>query len=269
MINPDSLPAQRGITCSDLTVGYDRHPALHHLNLQVPAGTLLAVVGPNGAGKSTWLKVLAGLLRPMTGTVSGLSAPGQPGPRVAYLPQHDQADRSFPVTVLEMVTMGLWHAFGAWGRLRPEHHDRARQALAAVGLQGFEARPIDALSGGQWQRAQFARLMLQDATTVLLDEPFAAIDRRTTADLLAILHRWHGEGRTVVAVLHDLDLVRAHFPTTLVLARRCVAYGPTAGALSDAHWAEALALHEPFDEDAPLCAPEPLSTAAPLAPAQA
>ncbi|WP_372658531.1 zinc ABC transporter ATP-binding protein AztA, partial [Hydrogenophaga sp.] len=236
------------IELQDLSLGYERHPAVHQLSLTVPAGSLVALVGPNGAGKSTLIKALAGQLQPLGGQVLGLERP-----RVAYLAQHSELDRSFPVGVRDMVAMGLWHEVGAWGRFTPALRQRCDEALALVGLTGFERRGLDTLSGGQLQRALFARLILQDAPVVLLDEPFAAVDQRTTADLLALLHRWHQQGKTVVAALHDLAQVRAHFPLTLLLAREPVAWGATAEVLTEAHWARALRLHEPFEEDAPAC----------------
>jgi len=146
---------------------------------------------------------------------------------VAYLPQPSDIDRSFPLSVVDLVAMGLWKEIGPFGALRRGHRARVAAAIAAVGLTGFEARPIGALSGGQMQRTLFARLLLQDAQIMLLDEPFTAIDARTMRDLIGVIRRWHGEGRTVLAVLHDDDAVRAHFPQTLMLARELIAHGPT------------------------------------------
>lgn len=238
------------ITLHNLTLGYERHPAVHHLSITLEPGSLVAVVGPNGAGKSTLVKALAGQLRPIEGSIKGLEHQ-----RVACLPQHSGIDRSFPISVQDMVMLGLWHEVGALGRFSAAHRSAGHEALAAVGLLGFEKRGIDTLSGGQMQRALFARLILQDAPVVLLDEPFAAVDQRTTDDLLALLHRWHAQGKTVVAVLHDLAQVRAHFPLTLLLAREPVAWGATAEVLTEAHWQRALHMQEPFDDDAPLCPP--------------
>ena len=258
---PHSLPLSYPTTsCTaptvvlrDLTLGYERHPAVHHLSARIAPGSLLAVVGPNGAGKSTLIKALAGVKRPLSGTIEGLSPPQ----RVAWLPQLSELDSSFPIDVRGMVAMGLWHRVGALGRFNAEHRRQCDQALAAVGLAGFERRGLDTLSGGQLQRARFARLILQDAPVVLLDEPFAAVDQRTTADLLALLHQWHCAGKTVVVVSHDIAQVRAHFPLTLLLAREPVAYGTTAEVLTDANWARAMTMREPFDDRAPECGPEP------------
>lgn len=229
-----------------LTLGYDRHPAVHHLDGTVRAGDLLALVGPNGAGKSTLLKGMAGEIRGLEGRIERAGA-------LAYMPQADEIDRSFPLSVMDLAGMGLWRSSGAWHSLR--RNNRAIEAaLSAVGLEGFEARPIGTLSGGQFRRALFARLILQDCPTILLDEPFTGIDARTVDDLLALIAAWHAEGRTVIAALHDLAQVRAHFPSTLLLAREPVAWGPTAQVLTQENLARARNLSEAWDEGAPICA---------------
>jgi zinc/manganese transport system ATP-binding protein len=229
-----------------LTLGYDRHPAVHHLDGTVRAGDLLALVGPNGAGKSTLLKGMAGEIRCLEGRIERAGA-------LAYMPQADEIDRSFPLSVMDLAGMGLWRRSGPWRSLR--RNSRAiESALSAVGLEGFEERPIGTLSGGQFRRALFARLILQDCPVVLLDEPFTGIDARTVDDLLALIAAWHAEGRTVIAALHDLAQVRSHFPSTLLLAREPVAWGPTARVLTQENLARARNLSEAWDEAAPICA---------------
>lgn len=217
------------VSFQNLTLGYDRHPAVHHLQTEIADGSLTAIVGPNGAGKSTLLKGVVGTLAPLEGRVAfgGLTRD-----EIAYLPQQSDIDWSFPLSVVDLVAMGLWREIGPFGRLGRGHRERVAAAISAVGLTGFEARPIGSLSGGQMQRALFARLLLQDARLVLLDEPFTAIDARSMADLLGVVRRWHGEGRTVLAVLHDFEAVRAHFPQSLMLARELVAHGPTEHVLT-------------------------------------
>ena len=234
----------------DLTLGYDRHPAVHHLHGAVARGDLLAVVGPNGAGKSTLLKGIIGALRPLAGAIrlNGVSRD-----QLAYLPQQAEIDRSFPVAVFDFVAMGLWRTLGALGGLSPGGRDRVGEALAAVGLTGFDRRPIGSLSGGQMQRVLFARLLLQNAPLILLDEPFTAIDVKTAADLMRLVERWHGENRTILAVLHDLEQVRAHFPRALLLGREPVAWGATAEVLTPANLLRARALCEAWDETAAVC----------------
>jgi zinc/manganese transport system ATP-binding protein len=235
------------IVLHDLTLGYDRHPAVHHLNATIAAGSLTAVVGPNGAGKSTLLKGIMGTLPPLTGRIVRDRA------RIAYLPQQAEIDSSFPIAVHELVAMGLWARIGPFGRVTATLRDLIDSALAAVGLTGFEQRSIAALSGGQMQRVLFARLLLQDAQVILLDEPFTAIDARTAADLLAIVRRWHGEGRTVVAVLHDMETVRAQFPETMIVARELIAHGPTDLTLTAANLLRARQMCESFDDTSPVC----------------
>ena len=247
MSAPAPTPGDIRLNC--LTLGYDRHPAVHHLDGTIHRGDLLALVGPNGAGKSTLLKGLIGDIPSLDGQILR----GMPARTLAYLPQADEIDRSFPLSVLDLASMGLWRRGGAWRSLLG-HRGAVQRALAAVGLSGFEARPIGTLSGGQFQRALFARLILQDAQVILLDEPFTGVDARTTDDLIALIRTWHGEGRTIVAALHDLAQVRAHFPKTLLLAREPVAWGATASVLSPQNLARATRLSEAWDEDAAICA---------------
>jgi len=234
----------------NLTLGYDRHPAVHHLNGAVEAGTLTAVVGPNGAGKSTLFKGVIGAIKPLAGKIErGGLAPQD----IAYLPQIAEIDRSFPINVYDMVAMGLWRSKGLFGGIGAGDRDAIERALATVGLTGFETRAIGTLSGGQMQRMLFARLLLQDARVIVLDEPFNAIDAKTSADLLALVRRWHAEQRTVLAALHDLELVKANFPQTLLLARQPVAWGATAEVLTQDNIARARRMCEAFDEHAEAC----------------
>ncbi|WP_423794557.1 metal ABC transporter ATP-binding protein [Methylobacterium durans] len=230
-----------------LTLGYDRHPAVHHLDGTIPRGDLLALVGPNGAGKSTLLKGIVGEIASLDGRIE------RDRGAIAYLPQADEIDRSFPLSVLDLASMGLWRRLGPWASLKRARGE-VRAALAAVGLDGFEDRAIGTLSGGQFQRALFARLILQDAGIILLDEPFTGVDARTTEDLVGLIRGWHRQGRTIVAALHDLGQVRAHFPTTLLLAREPVAWGPTAAVLTPGNLARATRLSEAWDENAAICA---------------
>ena len=239
------------LTFENLTLGYDRHPAVHHLSGTVDEGALTAVVGPNGAGKSTLFKGIVGALRPLSGAVHRRGI----APRdFAYLPQAAEIDRSFPIDVFDMIAMGLWREIGLFGGVGRAGRDKVRQAIAAVGLTGFERRAIGTLSGGQMQRMLFARLSLQDARLIVLDEPFTAVDAKTAADLLALVQRWHAEKRTVLAALHDIDLVKRHFPSTLLLAREKVAWGPTAEVLTEANLGKARRMCEAFDEEAHRCA---------------
>ena len=234
----------------DVTLGYDRHPAVHHLSGEVATGALLAVVGPNGAGKSTLFRGVVGILKPLAGSIltGGVAARN-----IAYLPQSADIDRSFPISVFDFVGTGLWRQTGFFGGVGKEARASVAQALAAVGLSGFENRGIGTLSGGQMRRMLFPRVLLQDARLIVLDEPFNAIDTKTSADLMALVERWHAEKRTVLAALHDMDLVRAHFPETLLLARGKVAWGATAEVLTSENLAEARRMCEAFDDSAAAC----------------
>jgi len=246
----NALPATRAaISLNNLTVSYRQHPALHHVSGHFAQGSLTAVIGPNGAGKSTLLKGIAGLV-PLDRHARIERAPDL---RMAYLPQHSELDRSFPLDVRDCVLMGLWTQTGAWGRVTAAMLARVDAALETVGLQGFGHRPVGTLSSGQLQRTLFARLLVQDAQIILLDEPFNAVDSKTTASLLTLVHQWHRQGRTVVAVVHDDAQVRAHFPQTLLLARECMAWGPTAEVLTEANLTRARAMAEAWDETAALC----------------
>ncbi len=244
------------ITFFDLTLGYGGHPAVHHLNGTILSGSLTAIVGANGSGKSTLMKAAAGILRPIGGTcrrAEGLS--------VAYLPQQSDLDRGFPAQVIDLVSLGLWPKRGLLGRHTAADKALLARALSAVGLEGFDKRSLDSLSGGQLQRALFARAICQDADLVLLDEPFNAVDRRTVDDLLAIIDGWVAEGRTVIVVLHDHDLVRARFPQTLLLAREAIAWGDTQAVLTPVLLAKARQFQEAWDDSAAWCAPDDAASA--------
>jgi zinc/manganese transport system ATP-binding protein len=239
----------------NLTLGYDRHPAVHHLDGAVASGALVAVVGPNGAGKSTLFKGICGVLRPLSGAIErgGLSAQD-----IAYLPQAAEIDRTFPINVYDMVAMGLWRRTGLFGGVGRAARHQIEEAIAAVGLTGFEDRAIGTLSGGQMQRMLFARLLLQDARVIVLDEPFNAVDAKTSADLFELVKRWHGEKRTVLTAMHDIDFVRTNFPETLLLAREPVAWGNTREVLTPDNLLVARRMCEAFDEHAVECAePQP------------
>ena len=217
------------ISFDELTLGYDQIPAVQNLQTEIAAGSLTAIVGPNGAGKSTLLKGVIGSLIPLEGQVNFCAASRE---NIAYLPQQSDIDRSFPLSVIDLVAMGLWREIGPYRGLNRERRTRVDIAIATVGLTGLESRAIGTLSGGQLQRALFARLLLQDAQLVLLDEPFTAVDTATVSDLIGLIQGWHGEERTVIAVLHDMETVRAYFPDTLLLARELVAHGPTGQVLT-------------------------------------
>lgn len=228
LVKNDTMPA--ALKLIDVTIAYHGHPAVHHVSGAFEKGSLTAIVGPNGAGKSTLLGAMAGLTRVNQGAIEFDQTDAQHH-QIAFLRQLSGINQDFPLRVLEVVAMGAWQEIGAWGAIKGAVLSRIEAALAQVALEGFEDRLIDELSVGQLQRVLFARLIVQDAPIILLDEPFNALDATTTTDLLQIIHSWHANGRTVVAVLHDLQMVKAHFPRTLLMARELVAWGSTAEVL--------------------------------------
>ena len=238
------------VELQDLTISYDRHPAVHHVSGGFAPHSLTVIAGPNGAGKSTLLKAIAGVVTPESGHVlfQGLKRS-----EIAYLPQVSESQRYFPMTVLQMVTTGHWHRSGSLKPISHEMRERAREAIQTVGLGGFTDRPISTLSAGQFQRAMFARLLVQDAKLILLDEPFNAIDDDTTRRLIEIMQAWHAEKRTIICVLHDLAQIRSFFPDCLLIARECIAWGKTGDVMTAANRLRARFFNGAWQHDAELC----------------
>jgi len=220
------------IVLRNVVLSHDRHPAVHHLSGQFAPGSLTAIAGPNGAGKSTLLRAIAGLHRLDDGTID--RGPLHPSD-IALLPQASTLDRGFPLSCRDVVALGHWGRTGAFRPITRAMLEAVHGALHQLGMEAAADRPIGALSAGQFQRILFARLLVQDSPVILLDEPFTALDNRTATDLLAVIQAWHAAGKTVIAVLHDLDLIRREFPETLLLARDPIAWGPTPIVLSPAN----------------------------------
>lgn len=211
-------------TLDNVSVDYGKRQALQKISGAFQQGSLTAIAGPNGSGKSTLLKVIAGMLSPSRGRI--LFSGGK-RPPLAYLSQASAMQRDFPISVLDVVLTGLYPASGEYGRFGKAQHDIALKALESVGLERFAPRQISELSGGEFQRMLFARVMVQDAPLILLDEPFSAVDADTTRRLMQILLEWHGQGRTIICVLHDLLLIKKYFPESLVLHGKCLGSGHT------------------------------------------
>lgn len=218
------------IVVENLTVSYQARPAVHHVNMEFPDGCMYAIFGPNGAGKSTLLKAIMGLLRCSTGAVHWQGLGRQ---ELAYLPQQSDVDRSQPMTVFELAAMGLWYEIGFFGNVNAAQRERVQAALKRVEMGDFAERAISELSNGQFQRVLLARMLVQNAKFLLLDEPFNAVDAKTTYALLDVLRQENQAGKAVVAVLHDYEQVRAYFPNTLLIAREKVACGKTEDVLCD------------------------------------
>lgn len=238
------------VTLDNVTISYNRHPAVHHVSGTFEQGTLTAITGPNGAGKSTLLKAIAGILPAHEGHIR---IDGASKDRIAYLPQASEMQRDFPMSVLHMITTGFWFQTGSTGTITPAMKAQASDALTAVGLRGFEKRDLSSLSAGQFQRALFARLMVQDASIMLLDEPFTAIDESTTVHLLDIILRWHREKRTVICVLHDFEQIKKYFPECVLLAGECIAWGSPAKALHPENLLSARFFREDWNANVAIC----------------
>lgn len=238
------IPTQgASIELDDVSFGFKGRQVVRHVSGRFAPGTMTAIVGPNGAGKSTLIKGIMGVLKPASGHVR---VHGAQRNDLAWLPQAGELDRGFPITVLEMVAMGAWRRSGAWRRMNDEEMDRVHHALALVGLKGSGHRIVGTLSGGQLQRVLFARLLMQDAQVLLLDEPFSAVDTHTTEELMHLLCHWHAQGRSVIAVLHDMDLVQEHFPRALLLSGEVVAWGDTPQVLTREYLKKAQRLRDEY-----------------------
>ena len=212
------------ITLDHVSVRYGKTMALQEVSGVFHEGSLTAIAGPNGAGKSTLLKTIAGILKPTRGQIT-IQKKYQNA--IGYLPQTATIQRDFPINVLQAVLTGFWPKIHHQKAITSAMKNKALEALKQVGLEGFETREISSLSGGQFQRMLFARVIIQDAKVILLDEPFTAVDAETTAKLIQILLMWHREKRTIICVLHDLLLIKKYFPESFILAGKCLGSGHT------------------------------------------
>ncbi|MEM9061003.1 MAG: ATP-binding cassette domain-containing protein [Pseudomonadota bacterium] len=212
-----------------MSLGYPGLTLFRGLNLDIEAGTTLAVLGSNGAGKSTFVKMLLGLLEPLTGRMTW---PGGRPREVGYLAQMSEFDRRFPIRVRDLAGMGAWKGFGFWSGLDREGRNRVAAALDQAGVLELAERSLHTLSGGQLQRTLFARVILQDAPLILLDEPFAAVDQSSEAHLLGLIDSWRRQGRAVVLVVHDLSSVLDHCSHALLLGSGSATYGTVEDVLT-------------------------------------
>jgi len=217
----DAALAVRG-----LTVSYGEKPAVFSIDMTVPNGSMTAIVGPNGAGKSTLIKAILGTVPSVSGKVlvfgGGVAAQRD---RIAYVPQRVSVDWDFPTRVIDVVLMGLYRELGLLGAVRARHRQMARSCLERVGMEEFADRQIGQLSGGQQQRVFLARALAQDADLYLLDEPFAGVDAATEKAIIGLLKQLKAEGRTIVAVHHDLSTVTDYFDRVFLINIRRVAEG--------------------------------------------
>jgi manganese/zinc/iron transport system ATP- binding protein len=222
------------IEVEDLTLAYEEKPVLWDVDLHVPEGILMAIVGPNGAGKTTLIKSILGLLAPAAGKVRIYGRPYREQRQlVAYVPQRGSVDWDFPTSVLDVVMMGRYGSLG-WLR-RPGLKERALalEALSKVGMPHLANRQISQLSGGQQQRTFLARALVQDAQVYFMDEPFQGVDATTERAIVDLLKELRAQGKTVVAVHHDLQTVSEYFDWVTLLNVRRIASGPVADVFTD------------------------------------
>jgi len=231
MHNRETGPA---VKVEDLTVAYGERPVLWDVDMEVPAGVLMAVVGPNGAGKTSLIKSVTGLVRPVAGHITIFGKPYQEQRHlVGYVPQRNSVDWDFPTTVLDVVMMGRYGGLGWFRRPGPAERALALEALEKVGIAEFRGRQISQLSGGQQQRLFLARAIVQDARIYLMDEPFQGVDATTERAIVMLLKEMRARGKTVVVVHHDLQTVPEYFDWVTLLNVRCVASGPVDRVFTD------------------------------------
>jgi manganese/zinc/iron transport system ATP- binding protein len=213
----------------DMTVAYHRKPVLWDIDLIVPEGKLVAIVGPNGAGKSTLIKAVLGLLPIASGKIEIYGKPyEQQRHLVGYVPQRETVDWDFPVSALDVVTMGTYGRLGWFRRPGEREKTLARECLAQVDMAAYADRQIRQLSGGQQQRVFLARALAQDAQIYFMDEPFAGVDAATEQAIVGLLQELRSRGKTVIVVHHELQTVRDYFDYVILLNMRLVAAGPVA-----------------------------------------
>jgi len=224
------MKKEAAIIVEDLTVAYDIKPVLWDIDLVIPKGVLMGIVGPNGAGKSTLLKAMLGLVKPISGSIMFFNNSKLKDnlKKVSYVPQKGSVDWDFPTSVLDVVLMGRYGRLGWVKRPRRQDIIAAKKAINKVGMADFMNRQISELSGGQQQRVFLARALVQEADLYLLDEPFQGVDAKTEKKMIAILRQLSDEGKTVIAVHHDLETVPTYFNWTALIFTRIIAYGPTA-----------------------------------------
>lgn len=226
---PESVVAVR-----DLSVRYAATLALDGVELEIAPGLVHGLIGMNGSGKSTLFKALMGLVRPTSGRVAlfgGDPLAARKAGRVAYAPQNEDVDWAFPVSVRDVVAMGRYGRLGTMRRLRPVDRAAVDAALERVELTDLAERQIGALSGGQRKRAFVARGLAQEADLLLLDEPFAGVDKRSEATITSLLRGLAAEGRTILVSTHDLIAVPALCDQVALINRRIVAQGSPAETL--------------------------------------
>ena len=228
------METRYALQIDDLSVAYRDKPVLWDVDARVPEGVLAALVGPNGAGKSTLIKAALDLVPRAAGTVRFFGEPyATARPRVAYVPQRTSVDWDFPATVRDVVEMGTYGRLGWLRRAGARERAATAAAIEQVGLSDLADRQIGQLSGGQQQRTFIARALVQHADLYLMDEPFQGVDATTERTIVDLLRVLRADGKTVLAVHHDLETVPAYFDHVMLLNVRGIAEGPVADAFTD------------------------------------
>ncbi len=232
-----------GIRATGLTVTYrNGHTALRDASFAVPHGTITALVGVNGAGKSTLFKALMGFVPVSAGKIEILGRPVRDvikDQSVAYVPQAEEVDWTFPVLVEDVVMMGRYGHMGFFRRPRPADHEAVSAALARVNMTEFRTRQIGELSGGQKKRVFLARALAQDAQVILLDEPFTGVDVKTEEQIIALLRDLRTEGRVMLVATHNLGSVPEFCDRVVLVKGTVLAFGPTAEVFTSENLREA------------------------------
>ena len=206
--------------------------ALRDLTFTLSVGERIALVGPNGAGKSTLFKLIVGIVQPTAGTVLVFGRPPEKHTCIAYVPQRNEVDWSFPATVEDVVMMGRVGKIGLFRRPKPHDKERVQHSLARVNAQMLAKKQIGELSGGQQQRVFIARALAQEAELLLLDEPLNGLDRPSQADIFEVLDGLRGDGVTALVATHDLSLAAERFDRILLLNQRLIAFAPPTECLT-------------------------------------
>ncbi len=228
----NSAENEYAVEVNRLTVAYDSKPVLSDVDLELPRGMLTAVMGPNGAGKTTLIKAMLGLIPTVNGKISFPEINGKK-PRIGYVPQSESADWDFPVSVLDVVTMGCYGRLGWIKRPKREDKEFAMECLKKTGMEKYANRQISRLSGGQQQRTFLARALAQRADIYLMDEPFKGVDNATERSIIELLKELRSEGKTVVAVHHDLSTVSDYFDWVTLINIKVVASGEVRKVFTD------------------------------------
>lgn len=227
-----SLPI--AVAVKDLTLAYREKPVLWDIDMDIPQGTLMAIVGPNGAGKTTLIKAVLGLVKPAAGKVEIFGKPyASQRHLVGYVPQRGSVDWDFPTSSLDVVMMGTYGQLGWFKKPSRKERKQSMEALEKVGMGDFADRQISQLSGGQQQRVFLARALVQDAMIYFMDEPFVGVDALTEKAIVSLLKALRQQGKTVVVVHHDLQTIKEYYDWAFLMNVRQIALGPVAEVMTE------------------------------------